>query len=199
MKRLIVFAFSIVVVLLVSSCAKPPDAQIQQAGAALEAAEAAGARKYAPDAWNRANQAMERLNAELSAQDQRFILFRNFKTAGTLAEEATNAANQAKAEADKKKAQLRADVTEMIAEVRSSLRSAQTQLSGLPATVTAVNTASLRSKLAEAEGLLDKAQSEMGAERFDSAMAGAGDARDRVVEVLRAIERAAPRLPVKKR
>jgi len=198
MKRLGVIAFSVVVVLLVTSCAKPPEETIQQAGSALEAAEAAGARKYAPDAWNRANQAMERLNAELSAQDQRFILFRNFKTAGTLAEEATNAANQAKAEADKKKAQLRADVNEMIAEVRSSLRSARTQLSGLPATAT-VNTANLRSKLVEAEGLLDKAQSEMGAERFDSAMAGAADARDRVVEVLRAIERAAPRLPVKKR
>ena len=198
MKRLIVFAFSIVVVLLATSCAKSPDAQIQQAGTALAAAEAAGAQKYAPDAWNRAKQAMERLNAELSAQDQKFRLLRNFKTAGTLAEEAMNAANQAKAEADKKKAQLRADITKMIADVKNSLQSARTQLSGLPRTAT-VNTANLRSRLDAAEGLLDKAQSEMVAERFDSAMASAGGARDSVVGVLRAIEQAAPRPAVKKR
>jgi hypothetical protein len=198
LKRLIVFAFSIVAVLLVTSCAKPPDAQIQQAGAALEAAEAAGAQKYAPDAWNRAKQAMEGLNAELSAQDQRFRLFRNFNSARTLAEEATNAANQAKTEADKKKAQLRTDITKMVADVKSSLQSARTQLSGLPRTA-AVNTANLRSRLDAAEGLLDKAQSEMVAERFDSAMASAGAARDSVVGVLRAIEQAAPRPAVKKR
>ena len=198
MKRLIVFAFSIVAVLLVTSCAKPPDAQIQQAGAALEAAEAAGAQKYAPDAWNRAKQAMEGLNAELSAQDQKFRLFRNFNSARTLAEEATNAANQAKTEADKKKAQLRTDITKMVADVKSSLQSARTQLSGLPRTA-AVNTANLRSRLDAAEGLLDKAQSEMVAERFDSAMASAGEARDSVVGVLRTIEQAAPRPAVKKR
>lgn len=198
MKRFVVVALSVVVTLLVISCAKPPEAKIDQAGTALAAAEAAGAQKYAPDAWNRAKQAVERLNAELSAQDQKFRLLRNFNTAGTLAEEAMNAANQAKAEADKKKAQLRADITKMIADVKNSLQSARTQLSGLPRTA-AVNTANLRSKLDAAEGLLDKAQSEMVAERFDSAMASAGGARDSVVGVLRAIEQAAPRPAVKKR
>ncbi|UCF95892.1 MAG: DUF4398 domain-containing protein [Spirochaetaceae bacterium] len=198
MKRLFAFAFSIVVALLVISCAKSPDEQIQQAEAAMEAAEAAGAQQYAPEAWNQAKQAMERMNAELSAQDHKFILFRNFNTARTLADEATNAANQAKAEADKKKAQLRADVTKMIADVRSTLQSAQSQLSALPRTA-AVNTANLRSKLDAAGRLLGKAQSDMGAERFDSAMASAGDARDNIVEVLRAIEQATPRPAVRKR
>jgi hypothetical protein len=198
MKRLSVFAFSIVVALLVISCAKSPDEQIQQAEAAMEAAEAAGAQQYAPEAWNQAKQAMERMNAELSAQDQRFILFRNFNTARTLADEATNAANQAKAEADKKIAQLRADITKMISEVKSTLQSARSQLSALPRTA-AVNTANLRSKLDAAERLIDKAQSDMGAERFDSAMASAGDARDYIVEVLRAIEQATPRPAVRKR
>lgn len=198
MKRLIVFALSIVVALVVTACAKSPEVQIQQAGTALEAAEAAGAQVYAPDAWNRAKQAMERLNAELSAQDQRLRLFRNFNNARTLAEEAMNAADQAKAEADTKKAQLRADSAKMIADVKSSLQSARTQLSGLPRTA-AVNTANLRSRLDEAGRLLDKAQSEMIAERFDSAMASAGGARDNVVAVFRAIERATPRPAARKR
>jgi len=198
MKRVVVVALSVVVTLLVISCAKPPEATIDQAGTALAAAEAAGAQTYAPDAWNRAKRAMERLNAELSAQDQKFRLLRNFNTAGALAEEAMNAANQAKAEADKKKAQLRGDITQMIADVKNSLQSARTQLSGLPRTA-AVNIANLRSRLDAAEGLIAKAQSEMVAERFDSAMASAGAARDSVVGVLRAIEQAAPRPAVKKR
>jgi DNA repair exonuclease SbcCD ATPase subunit len=198
MKRIVIFAFSIVVALLVTSCAKSPETLIQQAETALEAAEAAGAQTYAPDAWNRAKQAMESLNAELSAQNQRFGLFRNFNSARSLAEEVTNAADQAKAEADRKKAQLRADSTKMIADVKSSLQSARNQLSGLPRTA-AVNTTNLRLKLDEAGRLLDKAQSELGIERFDSAMASAGGARDNIVEVLRVIEQASPRPAAKKR
>ena len=198
MKRFVVVVLSVVVTLLVTSCAKLPEAEIDQAGTALAAAETAGAQKYAPDAWNRAKQAMERLNAELSAQGEKFRLLRNFKTAGTLAEEAVNFANQAKAEADKKKAQLRADITKLIADVKNYLQSARTQLSALPWTA-GLNTANLRSRLAAAEGLLEKAQSEMVGERFDSAMASAGEARDSAVGVLRTIEQAVPRPAVKKR
>jgi hypothetical protein len=198
MKRFVVVVLSVVVTLLVISCAKLPEAEIDQAGTALAAAEAAGAQKYAPDAWNRAKQAMEMLNAELSAQGEKFRLLRNFKTAGTLAEEAVNFANQARAEADKKKAQLRADITKLIADVKNYLQSARTQLSGLPRTA-ALNTANLRSRLDAAEGLLEKAQSELAAERFDSAMASAGEARDSAVGVLRTIEQAVPRPAVKKR
>ena len=198
MKRFRVFAAAIVVAVLAISCAKTPEEQIQQAGAALEAAQAAGARSYAPDAWRRANESMERLNAELSAQEEKFRLFRNFKTARTLADEALAAAEQAKSEAENKKAQLRAETAKMIADVKGSLQSARNQLSGLTAAA-ALSTASLRSKLDEAERILDKAQLEMDGQRFDSAMASASKARDRIVEVFRAIERAVPRPAVKKR
>ena len=198
MKRFHVFAAAFVVAVLVSSCAKTPEEQLQQAGAALESAEAADAQRYAPDAWSRAKQSMERLNAELSAQEEKFRLFRNFKAAEALADEVVAAANQAKAEAENKKAQLRAEITKMIADVKGSLQSARNQLPGLTSTAT-LSTASLRSKLDEAGRLLDKAQLEMDGQRFDSAMASASEARDKVVEVLRAIERLVPRPAVKKR
>ena len=198
MKRLFVFAVAIAVAVLVGSCAKIPEEQIRQAEAALEAAEAAGAQRYAPDAWSRAKQSMERLNAELSAQDEKFSLFRNFKTAKTLADEAVAAANQARAEAEDKKAQLRTEIAKMIADVKGSLQSARNQLSGLTAAA-ALSTASLRAKLDESGRLLDKAQLEMDGQRFDSAMASASEARDKIVEVLREIERVAPRPAVKKR
>jgi hypothetical protein len=198
MKRLIGFAFSIVIALLVSSCARTPEADIQQAATALAAAEAAGAPQYAPDAWSRTKESMERLNAELSAQDQRFRLFRNFSRARKLAGEVTSSANQAASEAGRRKAELRTEVAGMIAEVRGSLQSARNQLSALSRN-RALNIANLRSKLDGAERLLNRAQSEMDAEQFDSAMARAGEARDNVVEVLRAVERVTPRPAVRKR
>ena len=198
MKRFHVFAAAFVVAVLVSSCAKTPEEQIQQAGSALEAAEAADAQRYAPDAWSRAKQSMDRLNAELSAQEEKFRPFRNFKTAKSLADEAVSAANQARAEAENKKAQLRAEITKMIADVKGSMQSARNQLSGLTAAA-ALSATSLRSKLDEAGRLLDKAQLEMDGQRFDSAMASASEARDKIVEVLRAIERLVPRPAVKKR
>ena len=83
MKRFHVFVAAIVFTVLVSSCAKTPDEQVKQAEAALEAAEEAGAQRYAPDAWRRAKESMERLNAELSVQEEKFRVFRNFKTAKT--------------------------------------------------------------------------------------------------------------------
>jgi hypothetical protein len=86
MKRTIVVVFAIAASALLMSCMRVPEAQIQEAEAALEAAEAAGAQTYAPDAWNRAEQAMERLNAEVSVQEEKFRLFRNFKTATALAD-----------------------------------------------------------------------------------------------------------------
>lgn len=198
MKRFIVLAFPIAVILIVASCARPPGPQTEQAEAALEAAEAAGAQKYAPDAWNKAKQAMERMNAELAAQDKKFSLFRTFKKARTLAEEATTSANQAKVEADKNIAKLRSDVTTMIAELKSTLQSARTQLSRLPSS-TAVGTANLRSRLNEAGRLLDQAQAELNAEQIDSAMASTGGARENIMSVLRAIEQATERPAAKKR
>jgi hypothetical protein len=198
MKRLIGTAFSIVAAVLLVSCGKPPETDIQQAADALAAAETAGAPEYAPDAWSQAKQSMERLNAELASQDHRFRLLRNFSRARRLAGEVTNSANQAAAEAGRRKAELRTEVAGMIAEVRSSLRSARAQLSALSGS-RALNITDLRSKLDRAEGLLNRAQSDMDAEQFDSAMAGAGQAREDVVDVLRAIERVSPRPAVKKR
>jgi hypothetical protein len=198
MKRFLLLTFSIVVTLVVASCARLPGPQTEQAEAALQAAEAAGAQKYAPDAWNTAKQAVDRMNAELAAQDKKFRLFRTFKKARSLAEEATASANQAKVEADKNIAKLRSDVTTMIAELRSTLQSARTQLSGLPSS-TAVGTASLRSRLNEAGRLLDQAQTELNAEQIDSAMASAGGARENIRAVLRAIEQAEGRPAAKKR
>jgi hypothetical protein len=89
------------VLLLVSAvlavgCAKPPQLEIDATKAALTAAEQAEAPKYAAEAWDKAQQGMNAVNAELEAQNAKFALFRSYTKAKQLIADATNAANAAK-------------------------------------------------------------------------------------------------------
>jgi hypothetical protein len=99
MKRLSLLALSIVMAAVIAGCGKPPEAQIQQAANDLQAAQEAGAPQYAPEAWNRATAAAERMKAEQESQGRRFGLFRSYRQVRTLAAEVSRLAGQALAEA----------------------------------------------------------------------------------------------------
>ena len=95
-KNLIVGLMLLVVAVLAVGCAKPPQQDIDGAKAALAAAEQAEAPKYAAEAWDKAQQGMNAVNAELEAQNAKFALFRSYTKAKQLIADATNAANAAK-------------------------------------------------------------------------------------------------------
>jgi hypothetical protein len=189
MKRLSLLALLIVMAALIAGCGKAPDAQLEQASKALQAAEDAGAPQYAPEAWNRAKETADRMKAELEAQSKRFALFRNYGKVRTLAEQAARLSEQALADANSRKTQLRGEVTAMIAELNASLESARSQISRVPRSK-GLDAASLRSSLNAAGRQLDLARSNLAAGALDSAMAVAAQARDAINGVLRAIERA---------
>ena len=86
----------LVAAVLVVGCAKPPQQEIDAAKAALAAAEQAEAPKYAAEAWDKAQQGMNAVNAELEAQNAKFALFRSYTKAKQLIADATNAAAAAK-------------------------------------------------------------------------------------------------------
>lgn len=198
MKRLGQLALLAAVALAVVACAKPPDAQVQQARAALQAAQAAGAATYAPEAWSQAQAAMDRLNQELSAQSRKLGFLRNYGRAVTLASQAAAAADKATTDAGARKAQLQSETTKTIADLRGSLKSARDQLAAASRTK-GLDVAGLRSELDAAQRQLDQAQTQLGAGQLDSAMASSSQARDGITEVLRTIERATGRAPSKKR
>ena len=81
---------------LAVGCAKPPQQEIDAAKAALTAAEQSEAPKYAAEAWDKAQQGMNAVNAELEAQQAKFALFRSYTKAKQLIADAQNAANAAK-------------------------------------------------------------------------------------------------------
>ncbi|MCJ7442317.1 MAG: hypothetical protein MUO25_12210 [Thermoanaerobaculaceae bacterium] len=85
-----------VAAVLAVGCAKPPQMEIDAAKAALTAAEQAEAPKYAAEAWDKGQQGMNAVNAELEAQNAKFALFRSYTKAKQLIADATTAANAAK-------------------------------------------------------------------------------------------------------
>ncbi len=189
MKKLSLLALSLVMASILVGCGKAPDAQVKQANNALQTAEAAGAPQYAPEAWNRAKEAVDRMKAELQAQDRRISLFRNYGKVKTLAEQAVRLSEQALADANSRKTQLRAEVATELAQLDASLASARSQLSRVPRSK-GLDAASLRSSLNAAGRQLDQARSRLAAGALDSAMAVAAQARDAINRVLRAIEKA---------
>jgi hypothetical protein len=198
MKRIVFLVLLIVAVLLVTACGKPPETQIQESREAYRAAEEAGAPKYAAEAWNRARQAMEALDAELEAQNGKFSLFRSYRKAAELAEQLATAAKEAGAETTRRTSELRNELSGMIADLKSLLQTARTRLASLPRGA-AVDAAALRARLSSAGERIDQAQRSLDAGRYDEAMARAGDARETIRTVLRAVDSAAPPAPSKKR
>ncbi len=189
MKKLSLLALLLLLAGILAGCSKAPDAQVKQATNALQTAETAGAPQYAPDSWNRAKQAVDRMNAELQAQSRRLSLFRNYGKVKTLAQEAIRLSEQALADANSRKTQLRAEVTTELAQLDASLASARSQLARVPRSK-GLDAASMRSSLNAAGRQLDQARSRLAAGALDSAMAVAAEARDAINRVLRAIEKA---------
>ena len=85
----------LIAAVLAVGCAKPPQQEIDAVKAALTAAEQGEAPKYAAEAWDKAQQGMNAVNAELEAQNAKFALFRSYTKAKQLIVDATAAANAA--------------------------------------------------------------------------------------------------------
>ncbi len=111
-----------VTLLCIASCAKPPQAEIDAAKAALDAAaKNADVVTYAPDSLRVAQDKMAALDAELSAQAKRTVLSRNYDLAKSLALEAADDARKAAADAVATKEQVARDASSLVEEVTTAI------------------------------------------------------------------------------
>ena len=92
--KLALLGVAVFAMTLATGCAKPPQVEIDAVKASLSAIEG-DASKYAADGWNKAQQAVNAVNAEIEAQANKFALFRSY----TKSKELIAAANQAITEA----------------------------------------------------------------------------------------------------
>ena len=105
-------------VLFIASCAHPPQAEIDAAQAALDAAaKNADVMIYAPDSLRVAQEKMAELVAEIAAQARRSSLSRNYEVAKSLALDAGADARRAVADAASAKDQVARDARTLVEEV----------------------------------------------------------------------------------
>lgn len=128
----VVFVISIAVVGL-TACGKAPQAAIDGAQNALQAAGEAEAASYAPEAWDAAQEAVNLAMAEVEAQNAKFALTRSYKKASEMLAAAQQAAVDAQEAAVAGKEAMAAAVADDIASIEANLANADGMLASLAA------------------------------------------------------------------
>ena len=124
-------AFSFLVVSL-ASCAKAPQAEIDAANVSIEAAKTAGADRYAPESFNAASEALKTAVTAVEEQNAKFALFRNYDAAKTTLASVSTLATKAVDETTAKKAALKAEVTQNLADLTAAIASDKELLAKAP-------------------------------------------------------------------
>jgi len=117
MRRLLAVACALVVCL---ACSEPPQKEIDRAQGAIDAARAAGADQYAPEAFTAATSALQQAHDAVAQRDYRLALSR--------ALDANERALEAAKEAANGKARARSEVEGMLTMTQSSIRQLETKL-----------------------------------------------------------------------
>jgi hypothetical protein len=158
---------------LASACAGPPDKEMQQAQAAIDAAKAAGADRYSPDDFNAAREALKQADDAVVQRDYRLAL--------NHALDARERAQSATKDAGERRAAVRVEADRAMAAVGPALSEAHVRLTAAEAAHVSPRT------LAEARHTIAS---------VDQAVQKAGAARDRgdYLDVVDLLKSAMPRL-----
>jgi hypothetical protein len=124
-------AFSFLVVTL-ASCAKAPQAEIDAANAAIEAAKTAGADRYVPESFNAASEALKSAVTAVEEQNSKFALFRNYDAAKTTLASVKTLASKAVDETTAKKTALKAEVTQALTDLSKLIADNKEMLTKAP-------------------------------------------------------------------
>lgn len=157
-----------------AGCAKPPQADIDAAQAAIQKASSAGAGEYAADSLKAAEDAEAALEAELKVQADKFSMFRSYTKATELATAAKGAGDKAEQDAMAGKEKAKNEASAVIEEAKAMLAQAQDMLSKAPkGKGTQADLEALKADLTGAESSIADAESAFAAERYLDARAKA--------------------------
>jgi len=110
------------VIVLLASCAQPPQAEIDAAKAAMDAtAKSADVVTYAPDELRSAQEMLAALDAEVAAQARRSALSRNYDRTRVLARDAADAAAKTLTTAAAAKEQVAREAASLADELTASI------------------------------------------------------------------------------
>jgi hypothetical protein len=165
---------TLVLVAAALGCAKPPQAEIDAASQAMDAAQAAGAPDYAPDAWAKAQASEAELEAELTAQKDAFALSRSYEKAKNLAEATKSQAESAATQAQTGKEQAKNDATQSIEQAKALRQEVDQLLATAPTGKGSVaDLAALRADTGTTEESIRAAEAALAAGQYREAQAKA--------------------------
>jgi len=118
-----VLGFFVLVALLTNGCAKPPTEQISAAEKAVQEAQQSGAATYTAQKYAKFEGSLAALKKEVSEQDGKFALLRDYGKAEQLAAETKAGAEQVKAEAAKKKEEAKAAALQALQVAQETVKS----------------------------------------------------------------------------
>ncbi|MCX6641586.1 MAG: hypothetical protein NTW14_14060 [bacterium] len=131
-KRLSVIVLAAFVLITLAGCSKPPEMEMQAANAAFDAARTAEAEQYVADSYRAAMDSLNAANAMKQEQDAKFALFRSYGKSKALFVKAEAMAKQVGIDAAAEKERVKAQVTELMAQVRTALDAAKTAIDKAP-------------------------------------------------------------------
>ncbi len=182
---------ALVAALSLTACAKPPAEAISAAEQAQQAAVAAGAEEYSPEAMNTVTEAKAALDAEIAAQGEKMSLTRSYKRAEELAAAYKTAADQAATAAVAAKEQAKNEATTLITEGRMALDEANAMLASAPrGKGSRADLAALKADLEAAGASLTEAETSLANGMFLDARSKATSAKEAIQRVKDAITQA---------
>ncbi len=189
------------VLVLGTGCAKPPDAEVAAAKAAVEQARSAGAPEYVAEAFKGAETGLQKAQEEIKAQDDRFALTRNY-------DKAKESLARVKADAEKVRTDAVAAKEKAKAAAEAARTDAQAALDGAKALLvtapkgkgTKADIEVMGADLKIAEAALADARTALDREDYLGAKAKAESAKDKAAAVSAQVQQAkAKTATVKKR
>jgi colicin import membrane protein len=190
----------VLTVLGMAACSKPPEQAIQAGSAALEQAKAAGAETYAADALQKAQDALNRADAEKKAQDEKFVLFRSYKSSEELYSQAKTELDAATQAAAAGKELAKADATKAVDDAKAAVAAANEALANAPKSKdTKADLELWANDLGTYATTVTEAETAIGAEDFLGAKAQAESVTAKATEITTSIEAAIEKVNAAKR
>ncbi len=121
-----------VLVITFTSCAKPPQAELDAANAAIEQAKSAGADRYVPAAYNAATDALKSAQAAIEEQNSKFALFRKYDAAKTTLASVSDLAKKAIDETAARKEALKTEVNQDLTDLNTLITQDKEMLAKAP-------------------------------------------------------------------
>ena len=189
MKRFSLLTVAAVAMFVAVGCAKPPQEDISAAQAEMDKARQAQAENWAPTEYRAADEAMNAAQAEIKAQDEKWL--KNYDKAKELLAKAKEDGAKASEAAAANKEQAKKDAEAAMTAADTALQSAEAALKVAPVTKDSKADLELfKNDLATLHSTLDGAKSSFGSEDYKKALESANSVKDQATSIATQLEAA---------